>query len=43
MRYQRHEEEKADQNSDCSVNPHSGSEDCCQYLSADSVRRTIWI
>lgn len=44
MGYRRNENQTADQNSYSSVNPHSGSEDCCQYLSADSVRRIgAWI
>lgn len=44
MGYLRHEDKEADQNDYSSVNPHSGSEDCCQYLSAGSVRRAnIWM
>lgn len=44
MRYWKNENQTADQNSYGSFNPHSGSEDCCQYLSADSVRRMgTWI
>lgn len=37
MRYLRNEDKETDQNCYSGIDPHSDSEDCCQYLSVFTI------